>query len=118
MPNEVMINEVVFPWLKVLENPKLYHDNVVELKALGVFSRKEKYHSAFKFIYKGKYASEFPNRFRAGQIVRVRACAEAYRAKVYGKLGRPIKYPDGTFRYTTKVRFHIIKIKHGQGWEV
>lgn len=114
-----MTNSIIFSELELRSIPKVYQGGmVVEFYAGEPVGRNAGFNAPFKFIYKGPHASEFPSRFLPGDKVRIRAIAESYKGKVYGKMRRPIKYPDGTFRWTKRVRFNIIKIKKGFGWEV
>lgn len=108
-----MKNVISFPGLVLVNKPRYYsNSNTVEFMAHDY----DDHHVAprpFKFVFQGPCAKEFPVRFKKGDIVHVKALAEAYKGKIYGKMKRPIKYPDGSFRYTTRVRFHVINIRKG-----
>lgn len=108
-----MKNVIAFPGLFLSCNPKYFpQTNTVEFRASD-YDDLSGHPRAFKFTHQGEFAAQFPKKFKAGDVVHIQALAEAYQAKVYGKMGKPIKYPDGTWRYTTKTRFHVITIKAG-----
>lgn len=103
----------IFPRLVLVSNPKIYqNDTFVELYAA--------FHPGarpFKLVWRGQPSeiTQFPSKFKAGDTVRVHASVEPYKGRVYGKMGRALKYPDGSLRSITKNRFHIIKIRKGVG---
>lgn len=108
-----MKNVIIFPALVVSNKPKYYPaSNSVEFMAQDADDPRRR-PSAFKLTNQGDFAKQFPEKFKIGDIINVKAIAEAYRGKIYGRLGRPIKYPDGSFRYTSRVRFHVISIRKG-----
>ena len=108
-----MKNIIVFSGLILVGNPTYYpNSNAAEFMAHDLDDHNPS-PRCFKFVHQGEYAKGFPEKFKAGDVVHVKALAQAYKGKIYGRLGRPIKYPDGSQRYTTRVRFHVIKIKEG-----
>jgi len=110
-----MNNVTIFTNLQVVDAPRLYQDGMVmEMKVIDLNSPR-RIPAQIKLYYYGSFAREYPSRFKVGDVVRVLAIPEAYRAKVYGLRGKPIKASNGKWRWTNKIRFHVVKIREGAG---
>lgn len=108
-----MKNVIVFPGLILVTAPRYFSETgTIEFRAIDSDDLRQ-YPSTFKFRYQGNFSAPNKERFKEGETVHIKAMAEAYKAKVYGKMGKPIRYPDGTWRYTTKTRFNVIDIQRG-----
>lgn len=100
------ITEAVFYDLKIA-SVQLY-GSLVQINAH--VNNGQRFVPCFKFVYRGCFAAKMASMFKVGHLVNIRACPVAYRGRVYGKRGKPIHYPDGRVRMTTKTRFFILKI--------
>lgn len=110
-----MTNMAIFPSLKIVEGPDLYPENAtVEIKAAD-WPYKKKFPACYKFVFRGSAATNFSKLFKKGDVVRILAIPDTYRGRVYGLRGKPIKASNGKDRWTTKNRFHILRIKAGRG---
>lgn len=111
---EVPRSLALFGSLKITRLTLFKESSTVEIFA-APFERfsKERYPESFKFTYKGFSAANIASAFQVSEVVHIKAEPEAYEADVYGKRGKPIKYPDGTPRKTTKTRFQILEIYKG-----
>jgi hypothetical protein len=103
------VTEAQFYDLKIA-SVKQFHQTV-QINAYENAKTDERFPCCFKFIYKGIYADQMMSKFKKGDIVNIKARPEAYCGRVYGKLGKPIHYPNGKIRMTTKIQFIILNIK-------
>jgi len=111
-----MQNVTIFTNLQIVDGPRLYQGGMVmEMKVIDLNSQRS-IPGQIKLYYQGAYAREYPRLFKVGDVIRVLAIPEAYRAKVYGLRGKPIKASNGKWRWTNKIRFHIRRIRGGAGW--
>lgn len=110
-------NVSIFKNLKITSKPVIFDNgkqhSMVQLKAVQTtgFYFTTGYPNEMKFVIAtNPFGKELPERFKVNNFIDVIAVAKPYKARVYGKLGKPIKYPDGTQRFTTKTQFIIKKI--------
>lgn len=113
-------NASLFSSMKIVSKPVLYanggKNGMVQLKAIrmpGLFSA-DKYPKPLTFVMPAQpHGKKLLGLFKVGDVVNIIATADPYQGKVYGKRNMPIKYPDGSQRYTVKTRFLVEKMGRG-----